>query len=395
MNVNSTPRLLIVDDEPANLKALCETLTLEGFATTGFVSAALALAELRAQEFDLILTDLMMPEMDGITLLAAAREISPDVVAIVMTGHAAIDTAVKAMQAGALDYIVKPFKLAAVLPVINRALSMRQLRLANRQLEERVSERTRELERANLELAAVNSELESFSYSVSHDLRAPLRTVQGFCQMYMEDFAPSISPEGKVLLEHVSTGAQRMGQLIEDLLALSHIGRQPLMRGTFSLEQLARRVMDECLGGQPQRRVEVRIGTLGPCEGDASLIEQVLVNLLSNALKFTRGRDPSVIEVDCREEDQGIVYFVRDNGVGFKMEYVDKLFGVFQRLHSGAEFEGTGVGLSIVQRIIHRHGGRIWAQSVPGTGTTFYFTLAADHGASARSCAIAATAGSA
>jgi two-component system, sensor histidine kinase and response regulator len=378
MNANSLPRLLIVDDESAQMKALCDTLTIEGFATTGFVSAAAALAEFRAQEFDLLLTDLMMPEMDGITLLAAAREISPDVVAIVMTGHAAIDTAVKAMQAGALDYIVKPFKLAAILPVINRALSVRQLRLANRELEKNVAERTRELERANLELEAVNRELESFSYSVSHDLRAPLRTVQGFCQMYMEEFAASIPAEGKVLLEHVSAGAQRMGQLIEDLLALSQLGRQPLMRGTFSLEPMVRRLIGEYLGKEPQRRVEVRIGALRPCEGDPSLIEQVLVNLLSNALKFTRGRDPSVIEVDCRDEDQGTVYFVRDNGVGFKMEYAAKLFGVFQRLHSASEFEGTGVGLSIVQRIIHRHGGRIWAESVPGTGTTFYFTLAPD-----------------
>ncbi|HEY0342900.1 MAG TPA: response regulator, partial [Steroidobacteraceae bacterium] len=134
MNATPTPRLLIVDDESVQMRALCDTLTLEGFTTTGFVSATAALAELRSQEFDLLLTDLMMPEMDGIALLAAAREISPDVVAIVMTGHAAIDTAVKAMQAGALDYIVKPFKLAVILPVINRALSMRQLRLANRQL---------------------------------------------------------------------------------------------------------------------------------------------------------------------------------------------------------------------------------------------------------------------
>ncbi len=378
MNVSLTPRLLIVDDESVQMKALCDTLTLEGFATTGFVSAAAALAELRTQEFDLLLTDLMMPEMDGITLLAAAREISPDVVAIVMTGHAAIDTAVKAMQAGALDYIVKPFKLAAMLPIINRALSMRQLRLANRELERRVRERTRELEHANLELQAVNRELESFSYSVSHDLRAPLRTVQGFCQMYMEDFASAIPAEGKVLLDHVAAGAQRMGRLIEDLLALSQLGRQPLMRGTFSLELLVRQVAGECLRREPQRRVEVRIGTLGTCEGDPSLIEQALVNLLSNALKFTRGREPGVIDVDCREEDQGTVYFVRDNGVGFKMEYAGRLFGVFQRLHSESEFEGTGVGLSIVQRIVQRHGGRIWAESTPGAGTTFYFTLAPD-----------------
>jgi signal transduction histidine kinase len=376
MNTNNIPRLLIVDDESAQMKALCDTLTVEGFSTSGFVSAKLALTALREQPFDLLLTDLMMPEMDGITLLAAAREISPDVMAIVMTGHAAIDTAVKAMQAGALDYIVKPFKLNAILPVINRALSMRQLRLANRQLEERIRERTLELEVANRELESVNRELESFSYSISHDLRAPLRTVQGFCEMYMEDFKSSIPPEGLPLLERVDAGARRMGQLIEDLLALSQLGRRPLVRRAFELEKLVQRLVREALAKEPERKVEVRIGNLSQCDGDPSLIEQVLVNLLSNALKFTRGRDPTLIEVDCRVEDQGTVYFVRDNGVGFKMEYAHKLFGVFQRLHSATEFEGTGVGLSIVQRIVLRHGGRIWAESVKDEGTTFYFTLA-------------------
>lgn len=383
MNATPTPaaRLLIVDDEPAQMKALCDTLTVEGYSATGFVSAQRALEALREQQFDLLLTDLMMPEMDGIALLAAARAISPDAVAIVMTGHAAIDTAVKAMQAGALDYIVKPFRLNAMLPVLNRALSMRQLRIANRQLEEHVRERTRELEVANRQLEAVNRELESFSYSVSHDLRAPLRTVQGFCEMYMEDFKSSIPPEGLPLLERVEAGARRMGQLIEDLLALSQFGRRPLMRGRIALEALVHRLVNDLLAREPQRHVEVHVGSLGECEGDASLIEQVLVNLLSNAFKFTRARDPAVIEVDCRTEEQGTVYFVRDNGVGFKMEYAGKLFGVFQRLHSESEFEGTGVGLSIVQRIIQRHGGRIWAESALCKGTTFLFTLCPDAGA--------------
>jgi light-regulated signal transduction histidine kinase (bacteriophytochrome) len=195
--------------------------------------------------------------------------------------------------------------------------------------------------------------------------------------MYMEDFASSIPSDGKVLLGHVADGAQRMGQLIEDLLGLAQLGRQPLMRTTFPLEPLVRRLIDEGLGREPQRKVEVRIGPLGSCEGDPSLIEQVLVNLLSNALKFTRGRDPAVIQVERREEDGRTIYVVQDNGVGFKMAYAAKLFGVFQRLHAASEFEGTGVGLSIVQRIIQRHGGRIWAESEPGVGTTFYFTLQA------------------
>lgn len=369
-------RLLIVDDEAAHMKALCDTLSVEGYSTTGFTSARRALETLRSEEFDLLLTDLMMPEMDGISLLTCARAISPDVMAIVMTGHAAIDTAVKAMQAGALDYIVKPFKLNAMLPVLNRAISMRQLRVANRQLEERVRERTRELESANRQLEAVNRELESFSYSVSHDLRAPLRTVQGFCEMYMEDFGPSIPPEGRPLLERVEAGARRMGQLIEDLLALSQLGRRPLMRGSLELEPLVRRLAADIMARDPSRRVDVRVGSLGRCDADGSLLEQVLVNLLSNAFKFTRQRETAIIEAGCLERDGEMIYFVRDNGVGFRMEYASKLFGVFQRLHSESEFEGTGVGLSIVQRIVQRHGGRIWAESELGKGTTFYFTLA-------------------
>ncbi|HET9390764.1 MAG TPA: ATP-binding protein, partial [Steroidobacteraceae bacterium] len=373
----STPiaRLLIVDDESAHMKALCDTLTVEGYSTTGFTSARRALETLRQEEFDLLLTDLMMPEMDGITLLTSARSIAPDVMGIVMTGHAAIDTAVKAMQAGALDYIVKPFKLNVILPVLNRALSMRQLRMANRQLEERVRQRTGELESANRQLEAVNRELESFSYSVSHDLRAPLRTVQGFCQMFLEDFGSGIPAEGRQLLDRVEAGARRMGQLIEDLLALSQLGRRPLIRGSLALEPLVRRLADELLARDTGRRVDVRVGKLDRCDADGSLLEQVLVNLLSNAFKFTRQRDPAIIEIDCERRSGETVYFVRDNGVGFKMEYAGKLFGVFQRLHSESEFEGTGVGLSIVQRIVQRHGGRIWAESEPGKGTTFYFTL--------------------
>jgi signal transduction histidine kinase len=380
MNTTPIARLLIVDDEAVQMKALADTLSIEGYSTTGFTSARRALEALREQEFDLLLTDLKMPEMDGIVLLTAARAISPEQVAIVMTGHAAIDTAVKAMQAGALDYIVKPFKLNIILPVINRALSVRELRRSNRRLEERVRERTEELEAANRQLEDVNRELESFSYSVSHDLRAPARTVLGFCETYMEDFKDSIPAEGLPILQHVEAGARRMGQLIEDLLALSHMGRQPLLRGRLDLEPLVHRLIEDLFAKEPMRRAhtEVRMGDLGHCDGDASLIEQVWVNLLSNAFKFTRERRPSIIELGRRTDESATVYFVRDNGAGFNREYAHKLFGVFQRLHSESEFEGTGVGLSIVQRIIQRHGGRIWAEGEAGKGATFHFTLAPD-----------------
>jgi len=375
MNDIAPARVLIVDDESAQMKALCETLTIEGYATTGFVSGQRALDVLRQQEFDLLLTDLMMPGIDGLQLLREARELAPDLVCVMMTGHATIDTAVKAMQAGALDYIVKPFKLNVILPVLNRALAVRRLRIANAELKQRIGERTRELEVANRELEAANRELEAFSYSVSHDLRAPLRAVQGFCQIFLEDFGTQVPKDGLSLLEHVLAGSQRMGQLIEDLLAFSRLSRQPILRQIVSLDRMAKRLVQDQRSKAGERNIELRMGALGECEGDPSLIEQVFVNLIANAFKFTRGRDPAVIEIGTRQEGQELLYFVRDNGAGFNMKYASKLFGVFQRLHSTSEFEGTGVGLSIVQRIVNRHGGRIWAESAPDKGATFFFTL--------------------
>lgn len=368
-------RLLIVDDEATQLKALCDVLKFEGFEPTGFASAAKALETLGSQEFELLITDLMMPEIDGITLINKAREISPDTVSIVMTGHAAIDTAVRAMQAGALDYIVKPFKLNAILPVINRAIAVRRLRVENQRLEEGIKTRTRELEHANRELEALNQELKAFSYSVSHDLRSPLRTVQGFCEMYIEDFGSTIPPEGRRLLDNVMSASKRMGQIIEDLLTLAQLGRQQLQRRPIRLNELVERLIADLRSRSPQRKVQVHVATLGEVDGDASLLEQVLVNLLSNAFKFTGKRELAVIEVGCQLGDESPVYFIRDNGAGFDPRYMNKLFGIFQRLHTAQEFDGTGVGLSIVQRIVQRHGGRIWAEGAPDKGATFYFTI--------------------
>ncbi len=361
-------KLLIVDDEAAQMTALCDTLEYQGYATTGFTMAKDALAALHEQSFDLVLTDLMMPEMDGIALLRAAQEADPNLVGILMTGHGTIDTAVEAMKVGALDYILKPFKLSGILPVLTRALAVRRLRMQNKELEQRVRERT-------LELEAANKELEAFSYSVSHDLRAPLRAIDGFSEILLRDYAAQLPEPAQRLLRIVYGSAQKMGQLIEDLLNFSRLSRQSLSKRPVHFAGLLQQVLDELQQQRQGRQVEIRIGQLPDCVGDPALLKQVLVNLLSNALKFTRQREQALIEVGCQDQSNERVYFVRDNGAGFEMDYAEKLFGVFQRLHRAEEFEGTGIGLSIVQRVIHRHGGRTWAQGKVDEGATFYFSL--------------------
>lgn len=361
-------RILIVDDEAAQMKALCETLRDHDYETVGFTSGKDALAALREAKFDLFLTDLMMPEMDGVTLLRAALESDSNLVGILMTGHGTIDTAVEAMKAGALDYILKPFKLSVILPVLSRALTVRRLRIENAKLEQRVRRHTAELE-------AANKELEAFSYSISHDLRAPLRHVDGFANILLEKFSSDLPDEAQRLLSSVSNGARHMGRLTDDLLRFSRLSRQPLSKRPVNLSSLVQQVLEELRKEQPDRRVEVYAGELPDCVGDPSLLRQVLVNLLSNAFKFTRQKEKAIVEVGCDPQEGERVYFIRDNGVGFDLTHAQKLFGVFQRMHREEEFEGTGVGLSIVQRIIQRHGGRVWAEAELDKGATFYFTL--------------------
>jgi signal transduction histidine kinase/FixJ family two-component response regulator len=502
-------RLLIVDDEEALMTALCNTLTVEGYAATGFTSARAALAQLRERQFDLLLTDLMMPEMNGIGLLHAAREIDPDLAGIVMTGHGTIDTAVEALRGGALDYVLKPFRLSNLLPVLNRALETRRLRTENIQLREAVSiyelsraithglahdevlQRTvsaaaqhsdagavcilvpteaghelrvgglwggnahwhegqrfpldaavvrwisdsreqlaawdgshdpeavfappfpgeqegvalpivaggnfygilrfssksaqrrltpgQELEQRvrerTQELQAANSDLEAFSYSVSHDLRAPLRRVDGFCQMFIEEFGSGLVPEGRRILENVCAGTTHMSALIDALLRFARYSRQPLQTRGIQTQALVRRVIGNFNEQLQGRDVQLQLGELPDCIADGALLEQVFTNFISNALKFTTGRPQAHIEVGSRQEGAEQIYFVKDNGVGFDTRYADRLFGVFQRLHSQSEFEGTGIGLSIVHRIVRRHGGRTWAESRPQEGATFYFSL--------------------
>jgi signal transduction histidine kinase len=245
-----------------------------------------------------------------------------------------------------------------------RGLAEQDLKQANERLERRTAE-----------LSETNIELESFAYSVAHDLRAPLRHIAGYSNVVLQDYGPKLDGEGRRYLEKIGDGAQKMGRLVDELLNLSRIGRQELSLHDTSLDKLVRHVVEDLAPECSGREIEWRIGGLSSAECDPVLMKQVFVNLLSNAVKYTRKRERAVIEVGETMQNGVPVIFARDNGVGFEMQYAGKLFGVFQRLHKAPDFEGTGVGLAIVQRIIRKHGGRIWAEAEINKGATFFFTL--------------------
>lgn len=370
MASKAQPSILIVDDEAAQMQALCESLHATGYKAAGFTEPEAALSALASERFEILLSDLNMPGLDGIALLREALKIDPDVIGIIMTGQGTIDTAIGAMKSGAFDYILKPFRLSAILPVLARGLSVRELRLQNAEL-------GRSIEARSAELEAANQQLDAFAHSVAHDLRAPLRAVAGIANILEEDFADRLGDAGRRLIEGISGGCEKMARLIEDLLAFAQIGRQSIETQPVSMDELVRGILLDLRPTYEGRDIRFSVGELGIAQADPALLKQVLANLIGNAIKFTGKTLRAAVEVGSlsNPEADERTYFVRDNGAGFDKRHADKLFAVFQRLHRQEEFEGTGVGLAIVQRIVQHHGGRIWADGIVNGGATFSFTL--------------------
>ncbi len=465
--------ILVVEDSPTQAEQLRYMLAGHGYKVTVAADGKEALDAIRKHRPAVVLSDIVMPEMDGLALCEAIKA-DPQlqsIPVILVTQLFEPEDVRRGIEIGADDYITKPYNEKHVVSQLERllarvahpggALNSRglevilegeaifvrpepsqilqfllstyenaasqyralqkaesELRLHRDQLEELVAERTGELKAANeilqqemiqrkqvekeirklneeleqrvlertAELATANKELEAFSYSVSHDLRAPLRSMSGFSQVLLEDHADKFDATGKDYLQRVQAAGQHMGELIDDLLELSRVTRREMKRETVDLSQLARAITAGLQKTGPERQVEFTIQEGVVAEGDAHLLRIVLQNLLGNAWKFTGKNSGARIEfvaaanADCgmRNADLGeddVVYLVRDDGVGFDMAYADKLFGAFQRLHSTQEFPGTGIGLATVQRIVHRHGGRVWAEGKVGEGAAFYFTL--------------------
>ena len=390
MSALQSSRILILDNERERADRLLETLVAHGYETLVAISAAGALSHLRDEGFDLLLSSFILPEADGVTVTAKALEIDPRLIVVVIGGQPTVEAAVDAMKAGAFDYILKPLDLASLLPVLARGMEVRRLRPGNSHLhktlrmesaslyhqvgelkadlELRVRDRTAQLESAN-------KELEAFSYSVSHDLRSPLRHIDGFVELLRKHGSPSMDEKSLEYLEIISQSAKRMGRLIDDLLAFSRMGRAGMQASQVSLTRLvteARRALEEETDG---RSIIWNIGALPEVTGDPAMLRLVLTNLMSNAVKYTRNRVQARIEIGSSNGGSEAVIFIRDNGVGFDMRYATNLFGVFQRLHRAEEFEGTGIGLASVRRIIQRHGGRTWAEGIVDRGAAFYFSL--------------------
>ena len=369
-------KVLLIEDNPGDARLIQESLSgTDGGSFEVEIADRLApaLRRLAGGGFDAVLLDLGLPDSNGPETFAQAKKEAHSVPIIVLTGLGDEALAVKMVQEGAQDYVTKPEVSGGILSrviryAIAREQAEQQIRAFNQELEQRVKVRTAELE-------AAYKEMEAFSSAVSHDLRAPLRHINGYAAILAEALSPEADPEVSKCLARISEASTRMGALIDDLLKLSRAGQQMLTLETTALGMVVYRVIAEMRRDTEGRSIEWKVDDLPSVLCDEGLVRQVLGNLIGNAVKYTRKRALALIEIGQTRALGRHAFFVRDNGIGFDMKYADKLFGAFQRLHSDKDFEGTGIGLATVKRIVQRHGGRIWAEAEPEKGATFFFTL--------------------
>ena len=359
--MKSGARVLVVDDN-SDLRTFVASLLVPYYDVLTVADGREALAAIQMRKPDIVLSDVMMPNLDGLGLVRALR-LDPQtrtLPVILLSARAGQEASLEGLFAGADDYLAKPFTSQELLARVRSHLTMARAR-----------------NELNAELARANEELDAFSYSVSHDLRAPLRAIDGFSNRLLNHCAGQLDAQGLHYLSEVCASAQRMGELIDDLLALSRIASVALHRNTVDVSGLAQTVGAVLLGNAPERKVSLQIQKGLTAHADSRLLHILLDNLLGNAWKFTAKSEGARIEFGTELHDGCEAFFVRDNGAGFDMAYAGKLFKPFQRLHSEDEFAGTGIGLATVRRIVERHGGQVWAQGTPGRGACFFFTLLA------------------
>jgi two-component system sensor histidine kinase/response regulator len=454
--------ILIAEDSPTQAEKLSHCLNTRGYAVTVTKNGKQALAAAAQRKPAMVITDVVMPEMDGFTLCEEMKS-SPalrDVPVVLLTSLSRVQDILRGLECGADSFVRKPYDDAYLISRVEYILTNVELRKSERlqvgvrlhfggqshfitaekqqildllistyegavqineeletkqqelleakeTLEARVAVRTTELARANerlqtelaerkraedqvkelnqdlerhvaertAQLGLANKDLEAFSYSVSHDLRAPLRHIDGFARILITDHSLELSPAAQQHLNYIHEGTQKMGRMIGDLLNLARLDRRSMAFETTPLRPLVDSVVQDLKAETAEREIEWRVGSLSTVQCDPGLLRQVFANLLSNAVKYTRPRERAVIEIGESTLQGQTVFFVRDNGAGFNPRYADKLFGAFQRLHTEEEFEGTGIGLATVERIIRKHGGRVWAEAETDKGATFYFTL--------------------
>ncbi len=391
-------RVLHLEDDPDDAELIRATLGADGIdcdsvrvETRGDFIDAIA-----SDSFDMIFADYSLPSFDGLEALRIAKERCPNTPFIFVSGKMGEELAIDTLKGGATDYVLKQ-RLSRLAPSVLRALreleesaklreAEEEVRRHHEHLEELVRERTSELQKVNDKLRAAYQDMESFSYSASHDLRSPLIVIEGFSRILLEDYGDRFDDNGRHLLKAVRENTAKMTQLIEDLLAFSRVSTKELRKSAIDMKALAERTFKELKADSGDRNIELKVGNIFPAYGDPPMVRQVFINLLSNAIKFTAKRSDALVEIGGSRNEREYIYFVKDNGAGFDMQHSGKLFVLFQRTHSHKEFRGTGVGLAIVKRIIEKHGGCVWAEGKPDSGATFYFSLPDERNAEDEKC---------